>query len=150
MQDNPQMKLIEWDDPLTGATGRSGTRYDISPVALDEHGTEGWIVAADGQQICVADSASAAVSRIEHLEALRCMMKGLGTELTGGQLLQAKAIAAEMTEAADRSLSDDAMSAVDMEGVEQSRDTLVSLQTLISIEEERRDGTSAPRAATMH
>ena len=144
------MKLIEWDDPLTGATGRSGTRYGISPVEPDEIGVEGWIVTADGQQICVADSASAAVSRIEHLEALRCMMRGLATELTGGQLLQARAIAAEMAEAADRSLADQAMSAADAAGVEQSRDALLSLQAMILIEEERRGRDSAPRTATMH
>src|SRR5690606_15015795 len=131
------MKLIEWADPLTGATGRSGTRYEISPVALDEQGAEGWVVTADGQQICIADSASAAVSRSEHLEALRCMTRGLVTELTGRQLLQAKAIAAEMAEAADRSLSDDAMSEADAADVAQSRNALVSLQTMISIEEER-------------
>lgn len=138
------MELIIWNDPVTGATGRSGTRYGLQLVSVESDGREGWLVTADDEEICTAESASAAVSRIEHLEALRCFLKGLAREMTGGQLLQAKAVVAEMTAATSRCLSEEDMDPLDARKVEQSRQALIVLRTRIAVEQERRKTTQPP------
>lgn len=144
------MELVTWNDPVTGATGRSGTRYALLRVEVDSAGGTHWIVTANEQEVCVAQSASAAVSRIEHLEALRCFLKGLAREMTGGQLLQAKAIVLEMTAATDRSLSEDDLNPLDAQKVEESRRALISLRTLIAVEQERRKTAPGRPTARLH
>src|SRR5262249_5616739 len=83
--------------------GRSGARYALcfQPAGDGIRAGGRWRIDVDGAEICAVESAENAVRRAEGLEAIRCVIRGLGTELSEDQLQPAEGIVREMTEAAD-------------------------------------------------
>jgi hypothetical protein len=98
--------LVSWNDALTDGHGLSGTRYGLSFQPPDHSTVRGhWRIDVDGAAICTVDSAESAVRRAEGLEAVRCIIRGLGAELNDDQLQYAEVIAREMMEAAEQALT---------------------------------------------
>ena len=102
------MGLVIWNDALSDGRGRSGARYALcfQPAGAGARRGGRWRIDVDGAEICTVESAENAVRRAEGLEAIRCVIRGLGTELSEDQLQHAEVIVREMTEAADRAAAD--------------------------------------------
>ncbi|HUL06238.1 MAG TPA: hypothetical protein VLV76_07890 [Candidatus Acidoferrum sp.] len=102
------MGLVIWNDALSDGRGRSGARYALcfQPAGGGTRRGGRWRIDVDGAEICTVESAENAVRRAEGLEAIRCVIRGLGTELSEDQLQHAEVIVREMTEAADRAAAD--------------------------------------------
>jgi hypothetical protein len=99
------MSLVNWNDALSEGTGRSGTRYRLTyERPTGETVRRPWRIDADGAVICAAETAEQAVLQVEALEALRCMARGLNSQLTDAQLQSAGVVAGEMIEAAEAAL----------------------------------------------
>ena len=101
------MGLVTWNDALSDGRGQSGARYALcfQPAGDGARGGR-WRIDVDGAEICTVESAENAVRRAEGLEAVRCVIRGRGAELSEDQLQHADVIAREMTEAADRAAAD--------------------------------------------
>lgn len=100
------MGLVTWNEKLTEGRGRSGSRYALWFERPSDDGGHGrWRIDVDDAVLCAVESAASAVWRAEGLEAVRCIIRGLGADLTDEQLDHAQAIAREMMEAADHALA---------------------------------------------
>lgn len=90
--------LVSWNQHLNEGAGRSGSRYEISRYGAAGDGP--WLVVVDGDALCAAGSPREALTRVEDLEALRCFLRGFGTELSMAELDRAGLAAAQMFRAA--------------------------------------------------
>jgi hypothetical protein len=98
------MTLVVWNQALTEGIGRSGTHYTVSWLKPRPGSAAGWLVTVDDEDLYLSDDARAAVVRAEHLEALRCVLRGLSGEMTDGELNRAVAVAEEMSRSALRTI----------------------------------------------
>ena len=99
------MALVEWNNTLTDGFGRSGTRYTLSyERSARDNAVGAWWIGVEGTHVCALRSAEDAICHSEGLEAMRCILRGLGDQLDPDELNRGIAIAAEMQEAAEEAL----------------------------------------------
>ena len=129
--------LVRWNGDQSEGEGKSGTSYGISPTS--DRVELGWVIAVDDNaEFCLTDSADAALARIEDLEALRCVVAGMTTDLTARQLLGASRVTSEMLESIRISLARPGLTQDQRTELQESRANLRGLGTGIKREQDRR------------